>query len=148
VSGQPEQPQEQAGADQDPAADLADPADPAGVPAGFPLRRDQATPWSADAAGDDAGRHVIRMLRMRSALIASVTDIALSDLDDLQYEIHKLLQSLLTARVKLPEGPSREVFIAAVTGETRSGSRAPTDHVAALSAIRPATANWGAGYPQ
>jgi hypothetical protein len=134
VGDQPQQPSEQAAADQDPAAG------PASVPAGFPLRGHQATPWSADAVGDDAGRHVIRMLRMRSAFIASVTDIALSDLDDLQYEIHKLLQSLLTG-VRLPEGTRREAFIAAVTGETRSSSRAPVDHVAALDAIRPATAS-------
>jgi hypothetical protein len=134
VGDQPQQPSEQAATDQDPAVG------PPSVPAGFPLRGHQATPWSADAAGDEAGRHVIWMLRMRSAFIASVTDIALSDLDDLQYEIHKLLQGLLSG-VKLPEGPRREAFIAAVTGETRSGSRAPVDHVAALDAIRPFTAN-------
>jgi hypothetical protein len=134
VGDQPQQPSEQAAADQDPATG------PASVPAGFPLRGHQATPWSADAADDEAGRHVIRMLRMRSAFIASVTDIALSDLDDLQYEIHKLLQGLLSG-VRLPEGTRREDFIAAVTGETRSSSRAPVDHVAALEAIRPATAS-------
>jgi hypothetical protein len=137
VGGQPQQPNEQAGADQDQAAD---PGGPASVPAGFPLRGHQAAPWSADAASDDAARHVIRMLRMRSAIIASVTDIALSHLDDLQYEIHKMLHGLLTG-VRLPEGLRREAFINAVTGETRSGSRAPVDHVAALDAIRPSTAN-------
>jgi hypothetical protein len=107
----------------------------------FPLRRDQVLPWSAEAAGDEASRHLVRMLRMRSVFVASVTEIALSDLDDLQYRIYDRLRRL-NRRVELPGNAQHEAFVAAVAGEDRTRRLTFTDHATALDAIRPPSAGW------
>ncbi len=104
----------------------------------FPLRREQVLPWSPDAAGDEAA-HLVRMLQMRSVFVASMTESALSDLDDLQSRIYERLE-YLSGRVQLPKNAQHEMFVAAVAGADRTEQRTFADHAAVLDSIRPPAA--------
>jgi Dynamin family len=106
----------------------------------FPLRREWVLPWSPDAVGGEPA-HLVQMLRMRSVFVASVTEIALSDLDDLQYRIYDLLK-FRDQRVRLPKSSQHEAFVAAVCGEARTEHRTLAEHAAALDAIRPPVPSW------
>jgi hypothetical protein len=121
----------------DPASSPVSP----GGPSGFPLRAGQAMPWSADWSGDESTRHVVRMLRIRSAFVASVTEQALAELEALQDLIYTAL-SFNLGLIKLPEADEQADFIAALTGrERRPGQQTQPDYVAELDAITPPAAN-------
>lgn len=81
----------------------------------FPLRADQLTSWADGSPSDDGARHFIRVVRLRSALIDSVTDYALGCLDAAQNLIATQLYSYYNGQLTLL--PDEHQFAAAVLGE-------------------------------
>jgi len=113
--------------------DQADPKLPDGQP--FPLRAEQLTSWAEGLPPDHGARHFVRVVRLRSALIDSVTDYALSCLDAVQdllaTQLHGLYDKGPTTRL-----PDERQFVAAVLGEHAGSPDVLPDPIAALTALR------------
>jgi hypothetical protein len=87
----------------------------------FPLRADQLLGWAPGAAAGDGARHFLRVVRMRSAFIDSVTQHSLGYLDAVQGRIFDHV-SASYENIRLPGGTDQRQFIAAVMGQ-QTGSR-------------------------
>jgi hypothetical protein len=115
-------------------ANVVKPADlrlPAQQP--FPLRADQLTSWADGSPSDDGARHFIRVVRLRSALIDSVTDYALGCLDAVHSRIATQLYSYYNGH--LTRLPDERQFAAAVLGEHAGPGDELPDPAAALTAL-------------
>lgn len=100
----------------------------------FPLRAEQLTNWAQGSPSDDGARHFVRVVRLRSALIDSVTDYALGCLDAVQNLIATQLHGYYNGQfTRLPD---RRQFVAAVLGEHAGSPDEPPDPAAALTAVR------------
>jgi hypothetical protein len=100
----------------------------------FPLRAEQPTSWADGASTDESTRHFIRVLRLRSALIDSVTDYALGCLDAVLDPIAAELATLYKSRptTALPD-PGQ--FVAGVLGRDADPTDESPDPAAALAAL-------------
>jgi hypothetical protein len=127
-----------AGAEQD-AADATAQADDACAQRArdaFPLRGDQIPGWATDPPAGPGARHVVRALRMRSALIEKITEIGLEDLSLLLEDVYQMLDELFTAPGMRPSLDQIDAFVAAVRGDAPQAG--PSDAAEALaSAARP-----------
>jgi len=104
-----------------------------GTPA-FPLRAEQLASWAEGSPSDDSGRHFVRVVRMRSALIDSVTDYALSCLNAVQSLIFEQLRGFYSRQQRgLPDGPQ---LVAAVLGEQPGPRDELPDPAGALAVLR------------
>jgi hypothetical protein len=101
----------------------------------FPLRAEQLTSWSPDALVGDGARHFVRVVRMRSAFIDSVTQYSLGFLDGVQGLIFKHVAASYEA-VRLPGGIDQRHFIAAVLGEPAGPRAELPDPAGALAALQ------------
>jgi hypothetical protein len=97
----------------------------------FPLRADQLTSWADGSPSDDGARHFIRVVRLRSALIDSVTDYALGCLDAAQNRIATQLHSYYNGQ--LTQLPDERQFAATVLGEQAGPGDELPDPAAALT---------------
>jgi dynamin family protein len=100
----------------------------------FPLRAEQPTSWADGASTDESNRHFIRVLRLRSALIDSVTDYALgcldAVLDPIAAELATLYKSSRTTAL-----PDPGQFVAGVLGREADPADESPDPAAALAAL-------------
>jgi hypothetical protein len=99
----------------------------------FPMRIGQLTNWADGSPSDDSTRHFVRVIRLRSALIDSVTDYALSCLDAVQDRIATQVSSYYGG--KLTRLPDQRQFRVVVTGEQAGSPDELPDPAAALAAL-------------
>jgi hypothetical protein len=91
--------------------------------------------WAPGARQGDGARHFLRVVRMRSAFIDSVTQYSLEYLDAVQGLIFDYV-SASYADIRLPGGIDQRHFIAAVLGQ-QAGPRAELpDPAGALAALQ------------
>jgi hypothetical protein len=112
---------------------LAEPRDP-GPPA-FPLRAEQLTSWAPDAPVGDGARHFIRVVRMRSTFIDSVTQYSLDVLDAVQSQIFRQVTDSYQ-NINFPGGIDQRLFIAAVLGQQAGPREELPDPAGALAALQ------------
>jgi hypothetical protein len=99
----------------------------------FPLRRDQVPGWATDPPGARGTRHIVRVLRMRSALIEKVTEIGLEDLGLLLEEVHGMLKDVYEDEAMRPDRELIDAYVAAVRGG--QAEPGPSDAAEALDSI-------------
>jgi hypothetical protein len=100
----------------------------------FPLRAEQLASWAEGSPADEGAKHFVRIVRMRSALIDSICDYALSCLDAVQNLVFGQLDDAY--RLQQDWLPDESQFVAAVLGQ-QSGSRDESpDPAGALAALR------------
>lgn len=63
----------------------------------FPLGESTILPWARPAGSDPRGRHLTRVLRIRSALVSAATQIVLEDVDGYVAVLHRRMQKLTLA---------------------------------------------------
>jgi hypothetical protein len=103
----------------------------------FPLRAEQLATWAAESPAGETTRHLVRVLRTRSALIDSATEYAFRCLDAVQGRVVEQMQSRYDApETQLPDGRQQRQFIAAVLGDQAGRRESPPDPAGALAALR------------
>lgn len=112
----------------------------------FPLRRDQIPGWATDPPGGPGTRHVVRALRMRSALIEKVTEIGLEDLGLLLERVHLMLTEVYDDETMRPNRHQIDAYVAAVRGERPKAE--PSDAAESLDAIKRPHDEAGGAMPQ
>lgn len=111
-------------------AELSDPGPPA-----FPLRAEQLTSWAPGAPVGDGARHFIRVVRMRSTFIDSVTQYSLDVLDTVQSLIFRLVTDCYQ-NIAFPGGIDQRHFIAAVLGPQAGPRDELPDPAGALASLQ------------
>jgi Dynamin family len=110
-------------------AELDDPGSPS-----FPLRPKQLTSWAPGTPVSDGARHFIRVVRMRSTFIDSVTQYSLNVLDAIQGVIFRLLRSRYEG-IRFRGSIEQRQFVAAVTGQPADTREKLPDPAGALAAL-------------
>jgi len=119
------------------AGTLSLPDQPGAGREAFPLRAEQQASWADGGTADEITRHLIRVLRTRSALIDSATEHASRCLDAVQGRIVERLRGRYLRRdAQLPDGRQQRQFTAAVLGEHAGPREQPPDPAGALAALR------------
>jgi hypothetical protein len=77
---------------------------PTGSADRFPLRESMLLPWARSAGSDRRSRHLTRVLRIRSALVSTATEVVLEDLDACVSALHDRMR----ARAELYQGLIRD----------------------------------------
>ena len=119
------------------AGTLSLPDQPGAGREAFPLRAEQQASWADGGTADEITRHLIRVLRTRSALIDSATEHASRCLDAVQGRIVERLRGRYLRRdAQLPDGRQQRQFTAAVLGGHAGPREQPPDPAGALAALR------------
>ena len=106
---------------------------PSGRPV-FPLRAERLASWAEGSPADEGARHFVRVVRMRSALIDSVTDYALSCLDAVQSLIFGAVDRTYSQQQR--RLPDESQLVAAVLGRQPGVRDELPDPAGALAALR------------
>jgi len=104
-------------------------------PPAFPLRAEQLTSWAPGAPAGDGARHFIRVVRMRSTFIDSVTQYSLDVLDAAQNLIFRYVSDTYQ-NISFPGGIDQRHFIAAVLGPHAGPREEVPDPAGALAALQ------------
>ena len=106
-------------------------------PQAFPLRSELFLGWADEMPPAASARHIVRVLRMRSALIDSVTQYTLECLNAVQSVVYEMLRGYFTSpETKLPDSAGQRLFKDAVVGEPGGETKPPPDPAADLAALR------------
>ena len=98
------------------------------------MRPEQLTSWADGSPPRDGTRHFVRVIRLRSALIDSVTDFALSCLDAVQDRIATELHIYYTGG--LTRLPDQRQFADAAVGQDAGSPQELPDPAATLAALQ------------
>jgi hypothetical protein len=107
------------------------------APQAFPLRPELFLGFADEMPPTASARHVVRVLRMRSALIDSVTQYTLDCLNAVQSDVYDMLRGYYTSpETALPNSAGQRLFKNAVVGEPDGERKPPPDPAADLAALR------------